>query len=165
MVIEKITALTKGFTLSPKPLNNVKYDRWVLFIWWRRIHEVISPFSTEYDIYPEFDDSGRLHFHGVFSCKDKVKFYKTQNRLKKHGFVKYEGHVTDKWLDYCKKDLLTTREVFDDTCCIHIPMLKENYCKMRDELRIDFLDAQKKSRYLCFIDGLLETEPSNQSEA
>ncbi len=154
MVIEKITAQTKGFTLSPKP-RNVKYNQWLLFNWWRKIHEVLTSFSSNYDIYPEFDDSGRLHFHGIFECKDKIKFYRTQNRLKKYGFVKYEGHITDKWLTYCRKDLSTTLGVFDCDCNSYIPMLKEDYAKLRNELRIDYLNSEREEalkKYLFLFD-------------
>lgn len=126
---EKIMALKdelKGLTISPAPSGR-QPNIWLLWLWAKRIHEVLGPFCTDYVIYPEFDKSARLHFHGVFHVKDNVKYYKTFNKLRRHGYVKPEGKITDKWLEYMKKDEEEVRQTFDDVPEELIPLRKSTY--------------------------------------
>lgn len=131
-----------GFTLSPKP-RAVKNNKWLLWLWYKKIHEILLPFSESYEVYPEFDDVGRLHFHGVFVRKDKIKFHKTQYKMSKLGFTKWETKLTDKWLNYIEKDVMETRKIFDTDGINYIPMTRDTYKQLRDDLKVELRDQQQ----------------------
>lgn len=119
MEIEK-----KGLTISPPPRYTINNDWKLLYVWVKRITSVLTPFCSEWIMYPEFDESARLHFHGIFHVKDKIKYYKTINRLRKHGFIKIENRITPKWEEYIRKSLSHTLEVFTPDCAEYIPFHK-----------------------------------------
>lgn len=119
-----------GFTLSPPDKHHVP-SHVLLFRWYERIQAILRDFAHDYQIYPEFDNKGRLHFHGWFSLKDKVKFFRIGNKLKKYGYVKWETNLSQKWFEYCKKDVETSRNVFQCTDD-YIPCDKQKFKYLRD---------------------------------
>lgn len=102
-----------GFTLSPRPQRCNATE--ALFINWSlKLHSILKSFSKSYSYYHEFDNSGRLHFHGVLQPYDMIKFKKCSGQLRRLGFVKYETRFKnkEKWLAYCSKDVVETKEVY-----------------------------------------------------
>lgn len=71
-----------------------------------------------YIIYPEFDEKGRLHYHGILALDSNqyIRFYKhAMHKLKRIGFVDVKPLKTFKdklrWICYIKKSFGTTREI------------------------------------------------------
>lgn len=68
----------------------------------------------EFEIYPEFADNGRLHYHGIVHIKDPIKWYKhclpTLNNL---GFVVVKNNINEGWEEYIKKNWAITQRVFE----------------------------------------------------
>lgn len=65
--------------------------------------------SNHFLVYPEFDDSGRLHYHGIIDVKDEIKWYKKvlPTLQRKVGFtcVKKVTTLKDRvsWIVYMSK--------------------------------------------------------------
>lgn len=96
-----------AITISPR-----RYDGSQGFIYESHktdIRKWLNKFSQHWLLYPEFDMSTRLHYHGVVQVTDLTKFHKTR-----HSFSRLVGFVCIKpltnaidhisWLQYCKKD-------------------------------------------------------------
>lgn len=70
--------------------------------------------SSDFEIYPEFADNGRLHYHGVVLVNDYVKWYKSVlPRLNYSGFVCIKTKINDGWDTYIKKNWGVTKDVLD----------------------------------------------------
>lgn len=68
----------------------------------------------DFEIYPEFDQNGRLHYHGVVYIKDNVKWLKQAlPALHQFGFTKVVSSVNEGWFTYMMKEFPITREVLD----------------------------------------------------
>lgn len=62
---------------------------------------------SQFEINPELNQNGNLHYHGYFVLKDKLKFYKSiLPKMKYNGFVKIDLVHNDlqKAMEYCRKD-------------------------------------------------------------
>lgn len=96
----------------------------------RYLEKVIRTFSKKYIVYPEIDDQGRLHYHGLFTIHDKIKYfnygllklkqlprqvtkYSTQNQA--YVCIKPSKTVEQRigWIVYMSKDFYTSRKVLD----------------------------------------------------
>jgi len=73
-----------------------------------------------YIIYPEFDQKGRLHYHGTLNLShdELVRFYKhAVHKLGNLGFVDHKRLLTFmdklKWSIYCKKEFGLTRDILE----------------------------------------------------
>lgn len=85
------------------------------------IDKYLRKCSIFYTIYPELDISGRLHYHGIITLKDRVKFYRAVlpafNLL---GFTLVKAVFEEsKWLKYITKDWETTQKILKITDYIH----------------------------------------------
>jgi len=102
------------FTYSPKGITiNPTYaymDHINTFFWaW---HKCMS----EFEVNPEFNQSGNLHYHGYFAIKDKYKWYKyVLPKMKYNGNMKINKVESDlvKALDYCRKDRQLMSKIID----------------------------------------------------
>jgi len=75
---------------------------------------------TSYIIYPEFDDRGRLHYHGKFNLDPNqyIRFYKHAiHKFRNLGFCDIKlirSHLDSiKWLIYISKNWSYTKEILD----------------------------------------------------
>lgn len=60
-----------------------------------------------YEINPELNQNGNLHYHGYFSIKDRFKWYKkVLPKMKYNGFIKIDLVKNDfnKAIEYARKD-------------------------------------------------------------
>jgi len=92
------------------------------------IVKTIRRFSKHYIIYPELDESARLHYHGIIRIDDEIKYYKSGitnlRRLPRHitnqNVVKQSyicvkplkdivNHI--KWMYYIRKNWELTKEI------------------------------------------------------
>lgn len=61
----------------------------------------------EFEVNPEFNTSGNLHYHGYYIIKDAYKWYsKVLPKMKYHGFIKINEVKSDlaSALNYSRKD-------------------------------------------------------------
>lgn len=101
---KKVTE-TYLFTFSPKGnTKNAEFtyydDLATYFNSWHRC-------MSEFEINPEFNQNGNLHYHGYFVLKDKVKWYKiVLPKMKYNGMVKINKveHDLSSAMIYCRKD-------------------------------------------------------------
>lgn len=81
------------------------------------IRDTLKHVTKHYIFYPEFDDNGRYHLHGIMRIDDMVKWYKRAKRqIEVMGFIKIEKLMTFKdhlqYLNYCKKNWHENSELF-----------------------------------------------------
>lgn len=83
------------------------------------IRKLLNMCTDYYLIYPELDDSDRLHYHGIILVKDPIKWYRSVKRRLGYsmGFLKMSLLKTFqdrlKWMLYMKKDWSINEEVFE----------------------------------------------------
>jgi len=69
---------------------------------------------SQFEINPEFNANGNLHYHGYFIIKDKVKWFKNVlPKMKYNGLVKI-NIVKDNLqsaMEYCRKDNIIMKQV------------------------------------------------------
>lgn len=73
------------------------------------ICRIMNDGATAYRLYPEFTETGRIHYHGIYKPDTKYKALKMYERLRKNGFIKIERKISTKWHEYIVKD-------YKDTC-------------------------------------------------
>lgn len=101
----KVMTETYLFTFSPKGnTKNAEFtyydDLATYFVNWHKC-------MREFEINPEFNQNGNLHYHGYFVLKDKVKWFKNVlPKMKYNGMVKINKveHNLGSALIYCRKD-------------------------------------------------------------
>lgn len=122
---------TVGVTISP-PLQKCIIDAHSLMLKFEPIHKCLKRFCKTYELYPEFDKGGRLHYHGILCCYDRIKFNRCAGTLRRFGFIKYETRSrkgpldVSRWLEYCQKELELTQKVVPEV----ILPLTENSIKL-----------------------------------
>lgn len=114
---KKITHEIYALTLSP-PIRHgdAEYlysgDKFLM-------RKILNRCTDHYMVYPEFDDSTRLHYHGTIIVKDIIKFHKhTKKMLKAHfNFIKLSKLKTFKdhliWTYYMRKDWGINKVLFN----------------------------------------------------
>jgi len=121
--------------------------------------KTIRRFSKHYIIYPELDDSARLHYHGIISIDDPIKYFQsgmsrlkrmprqvTQYNIVKQCFICIKKLKTRldhlKWLLYIRKNWYITK---------HVLNLKEPvYPKQIVKLKKQHLKPDQKDIYSFF---------------
>lgn len=99
-----------GITISPphrrgKPKDLLSVDTICM-------RQLLNRVSKDYTLYPEFDYQSRLHYHGMISFKDMLKWHKSvKHRMTQEiGFVKLERFKNTKektrWENYMMKDYI-----------------------------------------------------------
>jgi len=134
----------KGITLTlRKPLEN-NYDyRSQFFLTASKMLRTFPKYCSVFELYPEFTQRGRIHYHGRFKPKSNKDQLKLLQLLRQEvGFIKVESVIKHMvhWSDYCKKDLETSRELikFNDivlTDKSSITDLQERVFKIESLLR------------------------------
>lgn len=98
----------KKYSITISPPARLAMDPKVLYLRYKEMIESAFYNSCTYQLYPEFDETHRLHFHGVYQIKDVIKFSKTKHVLHKIGFTKIKELKTFqdnlRWIIYCQKE-------------------------------------------------------------
>jgi len=96
-----------ALTISPPPKDAVKIE-----VLYKRFLKVISKMKCWYELYPELDKTGRLHFHGVIYKNNSNYNLDLELLKKKIGFICVK-EITNrqKWIKYCKKEFKTTKKL------------------------------------------------------
>lgn len=125
-----------GFTLSPKP-QKCNANKELFLIWSLKIHWALKQFSKDYTYYHEFDDTGRLHFHGWLKPYDIIKFKRNQGHLRKLGFCKFETKFKSfaNWQTYCKKSLEETLRIYEDVNPKYLPMTPDTVKQLQADIK------------------------------
>lgn len=95
-----------------------------------RIDPVLRRIGKSYILYPEFDDKGRLHYHGFIHGYDQIKYFATAHKLNRIGWTKIDKIKS--WLDnlrlviYCQKQWRKTSQVFEYADIKIKPLFKKN---------------------------------------
>lgn len=128
--------LAYGLTISP-PMQKFVINPDNLLRSFEFIHKDLKKFCKHYLMYPEFDESGRLHYHGIVQPYDRVKFDRWGGVMRKHGFIKYEVRSRTqplnipRWLEYCSKGVAHTNSVIGIQA--GLPITPEHF-KLRSSL-------------------------------
>lgn len=81
-----------------------------------QMRQLFNQFSDHYCLYPEFDDKGRLHYHGIVRITDKIKYFKVKYRIDQIGYCcakELKTHMDHmRSLLYCMKEWPDTRRLF-----------------------------------------------------
>jgi len=91
------------------------------------LHTALNRCSNNYTIYPEFDDKGRLHYHGIVFVHSLIAMKLETNPVlqDKLGFICIKYDPDEKWDQYCEKEWEITKEILDITDPIrHIDLRK-----------------------------------------
>lgn len=121
--------------------------------------KTIKRFSKHYIIYPELDDSARLHYHAIMQITDNIKYYKsgmtslrklprqvTNYNTVKQAFIcvkpikTFIDHL--KWLMYIRKNWQITSEV--------LGILEPVYPKVKTKLKKKQFGLYQKTIYSFF---------------
>lgn len=101
------------FTWSPKDQNtlNPKF-KYIDDIanYFRQWHQCMK----EFEVNPEFNQNGNLHYHGYFRIKDQIKWFKRiLPKMKYNGYIKINKVHTsfDEAIKYTRKDREVMTEV------------------------------------------------------
>lgn len=93
-----------------------------------------------YEIFPELNLSGNIHYHGKIYVYDKVKWYKSVlPKLKYNGFVCIKGSINEKWDDYIVKD----KDMMTKILKVDLPLIydgrinKKDIVKYKDSPELD----------------------------
>lgn len=134
-------------TWNPKPKFYIfggdedhKYNyQWTLML--RQLLK-LARCSNKFVIVPEIGDLGKLHCHGWFYMKDKIKWTKSVlPSLKKFGFIKLNKAtvINKKSFKYYKKDLSFTKCILTDfNTIVYTP---DTYSYMHDMIRFHDYNA------------------------
>lgn len=99
------TEKTYLFTFSPKGVTK-SYD-YTYIDHYVNYFEEWSKCMEDFEINPELNASGNLHYHGFYIVKDKYKWFKkVLPKLKYNGMWRIEEvkHDLEKAMIYCRKD-------------------------------------------------------------
>lgn len=90
------------------------------------IRRALNRSSNDYELFPEFDMTGRLHYHGyvVINNMTNWKSYSTAQLTAHLGYIKVKTNVNSKWLEYCMKEWQQTSKILDVVSPIRYEPLK-----------------------------------------
>lgn len=78
---------------------------------------VLRRMCKSYILYPEFDNKGRLHYHGFLHDFDEIKYIATNYKLNRIGWTKVDKLKTFKdqlrTVLYCQKEWRKTTKIFE----------------------------------------------------
>jgi hypothetical protein len=99
-------------TISPPP--QVESPKTTYFKWYIPLIIALKPATTMFVLYPELDETGRLHFHGIVYVKDWAKLFRhAYPWIRKNvGFIDIRKKANNKlgWLMYCMKNWARTQQ-------------------------------------------------------
>lgn len=118
----------------------------------------------DFVIYPEFTIQGRIHYHGLLTIKNYVKWVRdTLPRLRKLGFVKMETFKDnpDNWITYMKKSVLDTKAILNFKDDINIAVTKDDYKQWKTKPPTIETWLKKSSYKSCTSTSLSSSSSSN----
>lgn len=132
-IVNKTDSEAYLFTYSPRDITlNPTYtymDHINTYFWgW---HKCMATFEVN----PEFNQNGNLHYHGYFIIKDKYRWYKSiLPKMKYNGLIKINKVVDDlsKAIEYCRKD----RELMEKIIDHKIPFTEQDKIKHIPEKKV-----------------------------
>jgi len=116
-----------ALTISPpNRMKGTKLRNYNRFLYEEDILHIRAVFKynkiNSFIIFPEFDDKGRLHYHGTVTLNTNqlTRWHKhAECKLRLMGFIDYKplrGFLDRlRWIFYCRKDFWKTKEVLDIT--------------------------------------------------
>lgn len=144
--------ITRGITISPRPhdVNTTllqhfdDIQRWII--------RTLNRSCGYYILYPEITETGRLHFHGVITVTNEVKWKKeTIQWLNKIGFIKLENFYKNgftgklRWMCYCRKEFHQTQQVLDiKQPIVHQKIPKKKIFKPAPDLDVNLFAQWKR---------------------
>lgn len=81
------------------------------------LRRLLNQCSHHFILYPEFDSTSRLHYHGVVQIDDLIKLHRIKYKFDRIGFTKvtrfktFRDHLT--YLLYCQKEFAVTSQLFE----------------------------------------------------
>lgn len=113
-----------GLTISPPIRTNNKMSNPNKMIYDQDIIQITQILKynkiSSYIIYPEFDEKGRLHYHGKLNLDNNqyIRYHKHAiHKFRQIGFVDsklIKTHIDSlRWLTYISKNWLTTKEILE----------------------------------------------------
>lgn len=117
------------FEQTHKPRGQYYYTRVIL-------SKYLGESCDDFVIYPEFTIQGRIHYHGILTIINYVRWVRdTLPRLRKLGYVKMESFKDnpDNWITYMKKSLTETKEILQFKEDVNIGVTKLDYVNWKKE--------------------------------
>lgn len=133
------------FTWNPKP-RFYQYDKYgdndYNNQWLTMCKKIVKleRCSKNYAIVAEISDSGKLHCHGFFVMKDKVKWIKSVlPSFKRGGFVKHAKANSHKWevFKYHVKEIEITDSLIRDIPIVVTPFTQKEVIKCIRKVEVD----------------------------
>jgi len=143
-----------GYKCNVRNVTLTTRDPWPMAMGMQRLQNILKdqPSSfVDYVFYPEYSESGMLHFHGTIYYKNTVHYHSFLNEWKRYfGFV--DSKETKKeslsWHFYCRKDqhLITTRikRIAKHKNCAVAPSRSELYFQVSDKSSLKQIDLSIK---------------------
>lgn len=93
-----------------------------------------------YILYPEFDEQGRLHFHGMLHGYDRIKYFAWKYKLDRIGYtlvkpISEKTNANIGWVLYCQKGWRSTCKVFSNVGVKIVPLVKKNLRRKKEIIK------------------------------
>lgn len=113
--MDTIKGLRLAITISPP--DQVDSPKDLYSNWYIDLIKYLKPSTERFCLYPELQHpTGRLHYHGMLTLKDDIKFYRhTLPGIRRHiGYVKIKKIKNElPWLIYCMKEWAYTQQTLN----------------------------------------------------
>lgn len=117
-------------TISPPPQLESPKDTY--YKWYLPLIIYLKPATSRFILYPELDETGRLHFHGIITVKDWSKLYRSSYPWirKNVGFIDVRKKANNRlgWLLYCMKNWAHTQQILEITEPIYRKRVSTKMC-------------------------------------
>lgn len=115
------------------------------------IRRLLNKFSRHYILYPEFSDTGRLHWHGLIIVHDKLALNLTRHLINKQlGWLALKPIRTFKdklgWLMYCQKEYADICRAFKPIIYMNLKRYKTLFSATKRKHQAD--EEQKNNNIL-----------------
>lgn len=127
------------------------------------IDESLRKICKSYILYPEFDEQGRLHYHGMINGYDEIKYFHLKWKLDRVGYTLVKPIKQPLiWVLYCQKSWRRTSRVFEKSNIEITPLfkIKKIYSKYSDNYLI-----QQINKTTTILDAFARAEQKHQDRS
>lgn len=126
-----------ALTWTPGPRHH-HIDLQMSYAYHKQFLKKLASCCESIEVYPEFNTSGNLHYHACIVLDNKYSFYKSAlPTLKYKGFTCVKEWKTDKWREYCQKDMAMMCKALKR----ELPLTKEYY---KDPTEVPILSPEEQ---------------------
>lgn len=120
-------------TLNPRWYNRGTKQQYLesIFI----LHKYLRQFASDYQAYPELTKRGNIHYHIMYTEKDRIKRYKLlKTMVDQLGDVDFQvPRILINAIEYCQKD----RKLMEEVLGVKLPITFADMESARSSLKVN----------------------------